>query len=244
MPLSRAASAGASRRARGRAEATRATARRRRARSPPPRSRRAPRRPGARSRGRGRSPACERASRARWKRSNTNGRSSSLKPGPWSRTLRTPACERRPRRAPPDGLHLHALSSRFDTARAIRSPSPRTSVGCEIDLEAQARRSPARPARLPSSTIWSRRTSPGSPLGFVPRASSTTSPRARVSSSSSSIMSAAQRLPVLRRAAAARPQELEVRAQRRDRRAQLVRGVGDQVALRLRPSLERVERRR
>ena len=66
---------------------------------------------------------------ARWKRSNTNGRSSSWKPGP------VVADGQRRRRAgstsivPPSGLHLAALSSRLVTARAIRSPSPRTSVG-------------------------------------------------------------------------------------------------------------------
>ena len=38
-------------------------------------------------------------------------------------------------------------------------------------------------------------------------------------------------------------QQLEVGAERRDRRAQLVRGVGDEVALRLDRALERVERR-
>ena len=75
------------------------------------------------------------------------------------------------------------------TARSIRSPSPCTSVGAsrESTVSDGARR---RRRSTAPETIASTRTSPGSPLGRPPRASSTMSPTSAVSSSSSWITSA------------------------------------------------------
>ena len=145
--------------------------------------------------------------------------------------------------ARPGGLHLRALSSRFETARLMRSGSPLTTVGSSVARNATP--SPARRSARSTSarTIWSRRTSSTTSLGLEPRASSTTSPTSAVSSSSSAMMSARR----LSRSAVGQPvgvlEHLDVRAQARDRRAQLVARVGDEVALRLDRALERVERR-
>ena len=80
------------------------------------------------------------------------------------------------------------------------------------------------------------RTSSSSALGLAPRASSTTSPTSAVSSSSSSMMSARRPRGRPRRQAVRVLEHLDVGPQAGDRRAQLVAGVGDELALRLRPS--------
>ena len=82
----------------------------------------------ARSRGRGPSPAaCGPPVSGRSGRRRA-GRSSSSMPGPWSRTITCPS-RTATSTLPPGGLHLAALSSRFETARAIVFGTPCSSVG-------------------------------------------------------------------------------------------------------------------
>ena len=109
-----------------------AAARRHRPRWPPRRTRRGPRPPGRRSPGPAPSRACcAPPPRGRSARTRAADRSSS-KPGPWSRTDSTPPVS--PTSTwPPSGLHLIALPTRLVTARAIRSGSPRTTVGGRSD---------------------------------------------------------------------------------------------------------------
>ena len=125
----------------------------------------------------------------------------------------------------------------------MRSGSPLTTVGCRSTRNTTP--SPARRSARSTSarTIWSMRTSSTTSLGFAPRASSTTSPTSAVSSSSSAMMSARRLARSASGSRSASCEHLDVGAQARDRRAQLVAGVGDEVALRLGRLLERVERR-
>ena len=164
-------------------------------------------------------------------------------PGPWSRTVSSPS-RRRTSTTLPGGLHLAALSSRFATARSSRAGTPLTSAGSSSVAKRHARARAGARARPRAATSWSSRTSStrgGS--GSSSRASSTRSPTSAVSSSSWATRSRAQALAVagVRRPAAR--QHLEVRAQRGERRAQLVRGVGDELALRALRALERLEHR-
>ena len=98
--------------------------------------------------------------------------------------------ERRPRSAPSGGLHLHRVVEQVGDG--ARDPVGLATHERRLDRRAGSAGWGARRRARSSAceTIWSRRTSPSSPLGFEPRASSTTSPTSAVSSSSSSIMSA------------------------------------------------------
>ena len=107
-------------------------------------------------------------------------------------------------------------------------------------------RDSVRPRRAPAwatlSTISSSRTSSSASPGFAPRASSTMSATSAVSSSSSATMSARSDSSSARRQPLRVLERLDVRAQARDRRAQLVARVRHELALRLDRALERVER--
>ena len=135
-----------------------------------------------------------------------------------------------------------ALPTRFVTARAIRSGSPRTTVGVRpVGLHADAAARGVRSRSTTAVTTSSRRTSSCCSAGLEPRASSTTSPTRLVSSSSSPTMSALHLLALGRRQPVGVAEHLDVRPQAGDRRAQLVAGVGHQVALGLGRALQRVQ---
>ena len=143
------------------------------------------------------------------------------------------------------GLHLRALSSRLETARSMRSASPRTSVGSSVDLEAHVAAAPGA-LRRRRATISSRRTS--SALPRSPQCSRAACAARRRRPPAPSARRARRRCP---RAGSRAPaggrrsaslQDLDVGAQGGDRRAQLVARVGDQVALGRHRALERVER--
>ena len=72
---------------------------------------------------------------ARLKRSKTYGRSSAAMPEPWSRTTTSPS-PTATSTSPSGGLHLTALSSRFEIARSMASGTPRTTDGCRSTLKA------------------------------------------------------------------------------------------------------------
>ena len=125
---------------------------------------------------------------------------------------------------------------------ALRLAAHERRLGRDVERRRPSRRARARARCHLLRTISSTRTSSISSPGFAPRASSTMSATSAVSSSSSSRMSARR----LARSAVRQPigvlERLDVGAQAGDRRAQLVAGVGHQVALRLDRALERVER--
>ena len=220
-----------------------AAARRRRRRPPRRPSRRGTRPPGARSPARARTRAGRaRSRRGRSGRRRARGRPPAM-PGPRSRTVSSPS-RRRTSTTAPGGLHFAALSSRFATARSSRAGTPCDQRRLQRGLEGHARRVPARPLdRGRDEPVQPHVLDAGGASGSSSRASSTRSPTSAVSSSSWATRSAAQPLavPGVRRAAAR--EHLEVRAQRGERRPQLVRGVGDELALRALGSLERLEHR-
>ncbi len=90
-----------------------------------------------------------------------------------------------------------------------------------------------------SATTRSRRTSSAEVIGRSPRASSITSPISALSSSLCSSTSASSRWRSSSPSSSPGHQHLDVRAQARDRRAQLVRGVGHELSLRAHRLVER-----
>ena len=216
------------------ARSSRATAPRRRARPRRSRCRRRPRPPGARSP----APAPTRAACGRCRR----GRSGRTRTA--GRPPRSPARGRARQHAvlqpdldeAPAGLHLWAFSSRFETARTIRSALPAHERRLEGRLEAHVAAAP-RPLAPRPATTTSRRTSSVSPP-----------PRRRAARELDHVAHErrqlvqladdvpAQALLLVRGQALGFAQHLDVRAQRGDRRAQLVAGVGDQLPLGLAPS--------
>ncbi len=164
---------------------------------------------------------------------------------------RSPGRGRGPRRvrpptsistSPPAGLHLAALSSRLEIARPSRCAVAADQRGGEALARSAARASPPPRALDRVAASSSRRdvlaTAP--PSLARTRASSTTSATRSVSSSSSSVRSATSRLRSAGVEALAAAERLDVGAQRRQRGAQLVRGVGDQPPLRRLGALERL----
>ena len=160
-------------------------------------------------------------------------------PAPWSRTRR-PVRAGRDLDRRPAGRACAALSSRLLTARASRSGTPSTTAG-------SSRSSNATPG------AWRRARSTASATSASSRTSSRTG-RARRRARARSGRRPARRAPrpgPARRRAAARArrrraglgQHLDVGAQRGDRRAQLVRGVGHELALGGDRALQRVEHR-
>ena len=143
-------------------------------------------------------------------------------------------------RPPRSGLWRAALSSRLLTARASRSGTPSTTAGSSSRVNATS--GAWRCARsIASATSASSRTSSGTGLGWSPRASSI---RSATSAPSSSAWACTSAITRARSAGSDRLGEhLDVRAQRRHRRAQLVRGVGDELALGGDRALQRVEHR-
>ena len=151
---------------------------------------RAPRRSAGRSRARGRTRG---ASGRPWR--GRSGRRRAAGP-----PRRTPARDRAPsatrrsagsRPCPPSGLHLSALSTRFEIARWMRSGSPRTTVGSVEHLDRDAAlRTRSAPGRPRSPRSRPREPRPRARRASRPRASSTMSATSAVSSSSSATMSA------------------------------------------------------
>ena len=108
-------------------------------RSPPRPSRRAPPRPGGRSRARGPEPGIAAGVVGAVEALEDVRQVGGVEPGPWSRTVSVPPCSPSSTTLP-GGLHLIALSSRLETARLMRSGSPRTTVGSSVDDELRRRR--------------------------------------------------------------------------------------------------------
>ena len=148
----------------------------------------------------------------------------------------------RPRR--PAGLHFAALSRRLPIARSIVA-------GHAVHGRLlERRRRSDRPGWLrrarstASAATRSRRTSSGSVGRAAPcRASSISSAISEVISPSCSTTSESSRLALLRRQRTVAGQHLDVRAEARQRRAQLVRRVGHELPLRAGRILERREHR-
>ena len=216
---------------------------RRRRRRPPRRPfRRGLRRPGGRSRGRGRSPAGRgRSRRGRSGRRPARGPAGPM-PGPRSRTVSSPSCSRTST-TPPGGLHLAALSSRFATARSRRAGTACTSAGSSAVCEPDGR-------RVPAGALDRGRDQPVEPhvldrrrLGLLVAGEldEVADERAQLLELRDEV--GAQAVAVLGVGRAAARQHLEVGAQRGERRPELVRGVGDELALGALTALERFEHR-
>ena len=160
-------------------------------------------------------------------------------PGPWSRTVEPPAVQ----------AHLHGLArwavlDRVVDQVADGSLQARGHAGDERRLELQSSSGVAgvrRRARSATSlTSTSRRTSSASARGSSPRARSIRSFISSVSSSICSTTSPSSRRLLLRvHLRSLLLQDLDVRAQAGDGRAQLVRGVGHELALRVHGRVER-----
>ena len=141
----------------------------------------------------------------------------------------------------PGGLHLAALSSRFAIARS------RLAGGRRRRSSARARRRPRRPGgcgcvrRIASSATRSSRTSSSPALCSSPRASSVSSLDQRGHLAELRDHVVEQLGAVLGGRRAAVREHLDVRAQARQRRAQLVRGVLDEPPLALGRVVERGE---
>ena len=151
---------------------------------------------------------------------------------------------------PPGGEWRAALSSRLLMARASRSGTPSMTRGRRAWRRSGCRARCA--GRAPATRRRRRRGGrPRSPApGWSPRASSMRSPTSAVSSSLCSTTSASRRRRSSGSSSTLLEQDLDVGAQAGDRRAQLVRGVGDELALgahrlvqRLARGLEAVEHR-
>ena len=181
-------------------------------------------------------------SRGRSGRRRAGGRPSSM-PGPWSRTVSSPS-RSRTSTAPSGGLHLAALSSRLATARSSRAAL----AGDHARLE--RRSSNATCGRVAARALdrgGHELVEPqrlGRLAGASPsRASSTRSPTSSPSSSSWATRSRRRRSRSAAGSSRWRAEHLEVGAQRGQRRAQLVRRVGDELALRALRVVERLEHR-
>ena len=164
-------------------------------------------------------------------------------PGPRSRTVSSPSRRRtsttRARRAPLGRVVEQVGDGAIEPRR--RRPAR---------ARARARSSNVDAGRVPARALDRGGDQPVEPhvlgrgaSGSSSRASSTRSPTSALSSSSWATRSARSRSRSLGVGRAAAGQHLEVRAQRGERRAQLVRGVGDELALRALTSLERLEHR-
>ena len=144
---------------------------------------------------------------------------------------------------PPGGECLAALSSRLLTARASRSRVPSTTAGSS---RASKRDRPAR-AGAPASALARRGRRAGRPRvsrrGSSPRASSIRSATSIPSSVVCSSTSASSRARSSGGSASASASTSMLVRRLGDRRAQLVRGVGDELALGGDRALERVEHR-
>ena len=219
-----------------------AAARRRRRRPPRPPSRRGPRRPGARSRGRGRSPAA----RARCRRGRSGRRPARGRParsrGPRSRTVSSPSC-RRTSTTLPGGLHFAALSSRLRDGAVQPRGDALHERGLELGRERDVR-------RVAAGTLDRDGDEPVEPhvlglrrLGLVVAGEldEVADQRGQLLQLRDEIR--AQPVAVAGVGRTAAGEHLEVGPQRGERRAQLVRGVGDELALRPLRALERLEHR-
>ena len=165
-------------------------------------------------------------------------------PGPWSSMVRVPSASRTVI-VPSAGLHLAALSSRLVTARSIAPDSPTTHHGVVTTSKWMrgARRRTRSTARSTTSarskvSTTGRAARRGRARPGRRRGSMSSSSWARTSSSSSARASAGQ--PA---GGVGLGQQVEVGAQRGQRGAQLVAGVGDQAALAVTGGGERREHR-
>ena len=102
---------------------------------------------------------------ARWKRSNTNGRSSSWKPGPWSRTVSVAVVQRDLDRAAwraPLGGVVEQVGHRPGDPVALAADQRRLESAWTVS----SRRAPAGALHRVARRSGRARTSPGSPLGL------------------------------------------------------------------------------
>ena len=162
-------------------------------------------------------------------------------PGPWSRTVSSPS-RTVTSISPPAGLHLAALSSRFETARSTVAGTPRTSDGSSVGREGDA----GAVAPGPLDRVGGDEVEPDV-LGLARRLVAAGEldelgdQRRHLGQLLGDV--AQQLLAVAGRQRLVAGEHLDVRAQARQRRPQLVRRVGDELALRARRVLERAEHR-
>ena len=167
-------------------------------------------------------------------------------PGPSSSTGSTPSA-RRTVTVPPGGLHLAALSSRLVTARSRAVASPTHPPGLGAHVEGQAAARGGGPARRPG-----RRSSASSTASRRERHRVVAGQLDEVADQRGHLLDlgadVVQQLGARPRAASRRRavglgEQVEVGAQRGQRGAQLVAGVGDQLALPVARRGERGEHR-
>ena len=136
---------------------------------------------------------------------------------------------------PPGGLHLRAFSSRFETARSIAVGLSAHDRRLEVELEAQIAAPPRALDRVLDDLVQAHVVRGGSPRPAPARElDDVADQRGQLVELLDDVPP--QALLLLRRQPLGFAEDLDVRAQRGDRRAQLVARVGDQVALGLRPS--------
>ena len=161
-------------------------------------------------------------------------------PGPRSRTVSSPS-RRRTSIGAPGGLHFAALSSRFATARSSRDghalDERRLELGGEVTPGAwrRARSTAARDQPVEPHVLDRGRVG----LLVAGELDEVADERGQLLELRDHVGAQPLAVAGVRRPAAG--QHLEVRAQRGERRAQLVRGVGDELALRALRALERLE---
>ena len=145
--------------------------------------------------------------------------------------------------APPGGLHLTRVVEQVGhrAARSARARRARASARARV-VDAPACRVARRARSTRPSTSSSSRTSSSASPARVPRASSTTSPTSAGQLVQLLDDVGPQRLALVGRQPVGVLERLDVGPQAGDRRAQLVAGVGDQLALGVDRALERVER--
>ena len=150
-------------------------------------------------------------------------------PGPWSRTPTVPPATSTSTTSPA-GLHLAALSSRLVTARSSRAGTPRTSVGCGDEPEADVVRVALGPLDgVGHEHVEAHVVLLGRRLAVARELDDVAHERRHLVELAVHV---ALELAAALVGQRSRPQQhLEVRAQARERRAQLVRRVGDELAL-------------
>ena len=175
---------------------------------------------------------------SRKKRSNTCCRTSGGMPGPSSATVRSarwPSSEAASRTCVPGGVWTSAFSTRIRPIWRMRSASPRASTGAPYSTSSAC---PVAVARGVNSAV----SSAASPARSTVSVTGVSRPASSRDRSSRSVASFARRATCSRidarnssRVAGSSSgllEQLEEAAEREERRAQLVRGVGDELAAR------------
>ena len=161
-------------------------------------------------------------------------------PGPWSRTESSPAASATSTPAP-GGLHLTALSTRLATSRARRSADRAHHPGLQAAWVSSTRGASRRARSRPAATKLVQAHLLGIAGGLPPPGDVDHVPDQARELVGLGHQIAEQVGPVGVRERVAALEHLDVGAQAGERRAQLVRCVGHELALRLHRALERVE---